>query len=206
MILSGVAMMLLPACNGMFAGIYDEPETANEFGFTKSCSEDTPGIIYINATDYTRWTYINFENSSIDTLSVYDEAPEKWDIAIHRYDVKTNGGSVAETALTDISLAAKSGASENLDYVDDEWTTTKIVTDMSTMMDGYLSYAESFYNPVLSRWLDVDTSEMPPIYTSSGRVYILSTSDGRRAALKLQNYMDASGVKGYMTIEYIYPL
>ena len=76
---------------------------------------------------------------------------------------------------------------------------------MSTMMDGYLSYAESFYNPVLSRWLDVDKSTMPPIYTMSGRVYVVRLSDGRHLAVRLDNYMNGAGVKGYMTISYKYP-
>ena len=73
------------------------------------------------------------------------------------------------------------------------------------MMDGYLSYAESFYNAELSTWLDVDKSTMPPIYTLSGKIYIIALSDGNNIAVKLSDYMNADGVKGYMTIEYIYP-
>lgn len=74
---------------------------------------------------------------------------------------------------------------------------------MSTMMDGYLSYAESSYNRELSRWLDVDKSTMPPIYTMSGKVYLVNLRDGRRVALRLDNYMDGSGIKGYLTIRYM---
>jgi hypothetical protein len=74
------------------------------------------------------------------------------------------------------------------------------------MMDGYLSYVESDYNEVLSQWLDVDTSNMPPSYTLSGKIYILRLADGTKAALKLENYMNESAVKGYMTIRYMYPI
>lgn len=91
------------------------------------------------------------------------------------------------------------GASE---YVADVWTTNVIVTDMSTMMDGYLSYTESFYNPELSKWLDVDKSTMPPIYTLSGKRYFVNLGDGREVALRLINFMNESGVKGFLTIEY----
>ena len=77
---------------------------------------------------------------------------------------------------------------------------------MSHMMEGYIIYAESFYNPVLSGWLNVDTSEMPPIYTLDPQVYIVEFADGTHAALRLMDFMDKAGVKGYMTIDYIYPL
>ncbi len=111
-----------------------------------------------------------------------------------------------ETGATSFySLANVVTPTEN-DYVSDIWTTTTIVTDMSTMMDGYLSYAESSYNPELSKWLNVDKSSMPPIYTPSNKVYVIRLSDGTLAGVRLANYMDGLGVKGYMTIEYMYPL
>ena len=43
---------------------------------------------------------------------------------------------------------------------------------------------------------------MPPIYTKSDNVFVLRTSDGRKIAIRLENYMDGSGTKGYMTIQY----
>lgn len=189
-VMTGAAAMLLSACNGLFSSVYDTPDadTGSEFGFVSAATDNNPGKIYIDATDYERWTYINFNDMSIDTLDVNDPEPKKWDIALHRYDAKTNGGSVMEE-----------GASE---YVADVWTTNVIVTDMSTMMDGYLSYTESFYNPKLSKWLDVDKSTMPPIYTLSGKRYFVNLGDGREVALRLINFMNESGVKGFLTIEY----
>jgi hypothetical protein len=74
------------------------------------------------------------------------------------------------------------------------------------MMDGYLTYTESDYNTELSKWLDVDTSNMPPTYTLSNKVYVVRLSDGTRAAVKLDNYMDAAGIKGVLTSRYIYPI
>ena len=74
------------------------------------------------------------------------------------------------------------------------------------MMNGVILYAPSWYNPELSKWLNVDTSTMPPVYTMSGRVYVLKTQDGKAAALQLNNYMNDSKVKGFMTIDYIYPV
>lgn len=202
----GVAAMLLPSCDDLLSDVYDDPATASEYGFVEACSGSKPGVIYINATDYTTWTYIDFENQRIDSLSVSDDEPLTWDIAIHRYDAKTNGARVIGTSLTDIDQARGWADSDSEEGTVDIWTTKQIVTDMSTMMDGYLSYADSYYNPELSTWLDVDTSTMPPVYTMSNRVYIICLANGKHAAVKLDDYMDNAGVKGYMTIQYIYPL
>ena len=76
---------------------------------------------------------------------------------------------------------------------------------MSGMMDGNIVYMESYYNEELSKWLNVDKSNMPPTYTLSNKVYMVKLKDGTYAAVRLTNYMNASGVKGFMTIDYIYP-
>lgn len=188
----GAAAMLLHGCNGLFSSVYDTPDTAiaSEYGFVTAATDNTPGKIYVDATDYSRWVYLNFSDMSIDTLGIDDPEPKEWDIALHCYDAKTNGGAVKEE-----------GSAE---YVEDVWTTNTIVTDMSTMMDGYLTYAESYYNKVLSSWLDVDKSTMPPVYTLSGKKYFVALADGREVELRLINFMDDSGVKGYLTIEYQY--
>ncbi|MCI8999125.1 MAG: hypothetical protein HFJ95_09055 [Muribaculaceae bacterium] len=209
-IMSGAAAMLFPACNGIFSDIYDEAssETISEYGFLTFATESEPGSIYIDATDYTKWVYIDFTSKSIDVRDVNDEAPAQWDLAVHRYDTKTNNGAVMETGATGFYSLANVVKPDtgNGEYVKDIHTTDVIVTDMSTMMDGYLSYAESDYNTELSKWLNVDKSSMPPVYTPSNKVYILRLNDGSTAAIRLDNYMDAIGVKGYMTIQYMYPL
>lgn len=205
-VILGAAAMLLPSCTDVLGGIYDEPDSTPEFGFVEECSASRAGLIYIDATDYTLWTYIDFRNRTATPLPVDEQAPAEWDFAVHRYDTKTNSAKVTATGITDINLAGgwKETAAGNA--VADIWTTNRIVTDMSTMMDGYLSYAASYYNPELSGWLNVDTSTMPPVYTPSGIVYIILLEDGTRAAVKLSDFMDSAGVKGFMSIQYIYPL
>ena len=199
MIIAGAASMgLLSACNGILDGIYDEPDNVNNTGF------ENEGEIFIDATSYTQWVYIDFSERSTITLGYDEDAPQNWDIAVHRYDVKTNGAKVVETNYSDFNQAITATIDE-ADLVSDIWTTNQIVIDMSTMMDGYLGYTESSYNPELSKWLNVDTSTMPPIYTPSGKVYIVYLPDGTRAGVKLLNFMNNMQVKGYMTIQYMYP-
>lgn len=205
-----VALMtgiVLSSCNGLFSNIYDEPaeSTASDYGFVQKPTGSTPGRVYINATDYRRWTYIDFHTMTFDTLDVDEPEPKNWDIAIHRYDAKTNGGAVLETGASGFAGLENMPGLAQGEFVADEWTTETIVTDMSTMMDGYLSYQESYYNRELSKWLNVDKSTMPPIYTPSNKVYIVRLADGTHVALRLVSFMNGMAVKGYMTIEYKYP-
>lgn len=201
------AFMPLTACNGIFSDIYDDAdaEIINEYGFITPSSTGQPGKIYVDATSYTDWVYLNFGSMTATTLDVSAAAPEQWDIALHRYDAKTNGGAAAETGATGFSSFYDLVNPAESAFKSDIFTTDRIVTDMSTMMDGYLGYVDSDYNEELSKWLDVDKSVMPPIYTLSNKVYVVKLKNGTRLALKLENFMDAVGVKGFLTISYIYP-
>ena len=71
MLQTGAALLTavsLPSCNGIFEGIYDEPSVIDEFGFTKVEQATSSGTIYIDATSYTRWNYLDFETFALDTL------------------------------------------------------------------------------------------------------------------------------------------
>lgn len=207
-----VVTVSLPSCNGIFGGIYDVPEENSEFGFINVEHSTSSGTIYLDATSYTRWNYIDFETFSLDTAAISQDGTETgdvtagWDFAVHRYDVKTNGGRVMETGYSSFDELLASGSLPQGTYAEDIWTEDRIAVDMSGMMDGVILYVPSWYNQEMSKWINVDTSTMPPVYTLSGKVYVLVTSEGKAAAIRLVNYMDDSKVKGFMTIDYVYPL
>ena len=206
--LSGViAILSLSACNGIFEDIYDEPvKEKNEYGFVVIDDKTNMGRIYIDATKYTEWHYIDLHNKRVVTKTVDELAPKDWDFAVHRYDTKTNQGAVAESEATDFNSIANINNISAESFVSDEWTTDRITVDMSQMMQGIIIYAEDYYNPCLSKWLDVNTSTMPPIYTLSGKIYILKLSDSSYAAIRLTNFMNDAATKGFMTIDYLYPI
>ena len=207
--LSGlITLSLFSACDGIFANLYDEPssDSKSEYGFILVDNETRTGRIYLDATSYAEWHYIDLHGKQITTTAVDATAPESWDFALHRYDAKTNRGAVWETTAGDLASIPAADSWPSAGFVADEWTTDRITVDMSQMMDGIILYAEDYYNPILSRWLDVDTSTMPPIYTLSGRVYLLRLADGTHAALRLTNFMNDAAVKGFMTIDYRYPV
>ena len=206
-ILLGAAFLPLLACNGILDEIYDEPTEATEaaYGFIRVDEASNRGTVYVDATSYTRWIYIDFHSRSIDSLEIADgmKEPTDWDIAVHRYDAKTNGGAVMETSYTSLDALRAAGTMPTGTWVEDE--PSQVTVDMSGMMDGNILYADSDVNPVLSSWLHVDTSSMPPVYTLSGKVYVVRLKDGTRAAVRLADFMNEASVKGYMTIDYIYP-
>lgn len=203
-----VLLPLLWGCNGIFGSIYDAPDvqdTATEYGFTKPCTASDPGTIYLDSRDFVHWIYIDFSEQTVLSLGLDDPEPEHWDIAIHHYDAKTNGGAAALTDATSLQAILKGEPYTTGQFVPDVWTIDKIAIDLSDMLSGIIVYQGSDYNPVLSSWMSVDINIMPPIYKYSGHVVAVRLSDGSEALLRLASYANIAGAKGYLTIQYIYP-
>lgn len=196
--------MSLSACNGIFENIYDDPiETEMEIKENK--------FSQVKTVEYTEWAYIDLSARKVTTVQIGEEyesqIPEEWDFAIHRYDIKTNGGAAFQTTYTSIDdFIAAGKLPEAEKFVEDEWTTNKIAIDMSGMMEGNIVYTDSYYNAALSSWLNVDTSTMPPIYTMSSQVYLLRLKDNTYAAIRFTNYTNAKGIKGYIDFDFSYPI
>ena len=204
-------VLLLPlwGCNGIFGGIYDDIDdydpTKTEYGFTKPCTETEPGWIFFDSRDFVHWIYIDFSERTVVTLGLEDPAPQQWDIAIHHYDVRTNGGSAALTDAASFAPVINGSGYKIGEYHPDTWTDDKIAIDLSDMFNGNIVYQESWCNLVLSSWMSVDIKIMPPIYVHSANVIALRLADGTDALLRLANYVSPQGAKGYLTIEYLYP-
>ncbi len=203
MLIMAGAALLLPSCDG----IYDDPAD-----MTPTSGNGT--FSYVDATSYTTWVYIDLAAGTQTSLP-YDnttDIPSGWTFALHRYDCRTNGGGVVETAyvslddLTDDLAEGRYTLPDATEFVPDE--DGEITTDMSHMMDGYLVTAPSRLNKVMGRWLNVDTSTMPPAYTMSGRVYLVAAADGTVGAVRFTAFSNPFDYdkKGYISFDYVYPL
>ncbi len=198
------SMGLFSACD-MLGDVYDDAEVTVQ-----------EGQYYIDATDYAQWVYINLHTPAptitTATISLDDltetGAPEQWDIAQHRYDVKTHGAAAMMTPYHSISDLEAAGLPREGQWVTDEESEHAITVDMSHMMEGYLTYAPGHKNNEIGKWIDVDTSNMPPNYTMYDNVMLLRFSDGTYAAIQLANFMstDSYQIKGWMTVNYKYPI
>lgn len=193
------------SCNGMFGFIYDEPITDNQYGFIEVNTIKNTGTIYLDARSYTSWIYIDFHNQTVDSVDFLKQTiePNEWDIAIHRYDVKTNGAVVMATNYKDFpELWATNGAIGEAFYPDVKNDSVLISFDMGT---GELLYYPSQVNRVFN-WVEFSLETMPPTYTSNHNVFIVRLKDQTLLALRLESYANDQAQKGFMTIKYCYPL
>lgn len=195
---------LFSSCD-VLGGVYDDPTV-----------EKKEGQYYIDATDYAQWVYINLHTPTptvtISSISLDDftesGAPTDWDIAHHRYDVKTNGITVQMTSYHSIEELETGGLPVGGEWVADEDSEQAVTVDMSHMMEGYLVYAPGHKNTEIGKWVEVDTSSMPPTYTMHDNVMLLRMSDGTYGAIQLVNFMSTDNyqIKGWMTVNYKYPV
>lgn len=196
---AGVLLFALSSCDDIYDDAADMPTEEKENSYS-----------YVDCTSYTTWVYFNLEDGSQTPLD-YDnttDVPSDWTFAMHRYDCKTNGGSAYETSFTSITdLTASISAGTFTIPAANAFTAdidSKVIVDMSGMMEGNIGYADSQLNEVMGLWLDVDTSNMPPNYTESKKVYLLRTASGDVYAILFTAYSNPQkyNTKGYISFDY----
>ena len=196
----------LTSCDGMFDGLYDTEVPKTETAISSK-------QFSVNASSYSQWVYINLHDMSINNIDITTdsttgeanfEEPEKWDIAIHKFNLKTNNGSAIETEFYDIDELKASGSLPDSTFRPDTWYDSKVIIDLSGMMSGNIKYCPSNVNDVVGRW--ITSSGMPPTYTTTDKVYVIRLNDGTDVAIHFDSYMDNDGTKGYITCSYEYPL
>lgn len=134
-----------------------------------------------------------------------DESSFDWDIAFHKYDVKTNGGSVVKLNTTDL-------ASVSLSTVEGQSFTTdvnkSVMVDMSNMMQGFVGYMDTKVNEVLTGYLTATpTGSMPPYtYELNSNVFVVKMADGQYAKMRFTDYTNAKNQAVYATFDYEFPL
>lgn len=161
---------------------------------------------------YTYWYDVFGEGISHKEYRSYTPAerqpePENWSIAVHRNNVRTNGGAAAVTEFADISrLPSDRAYLETLDFKADIWSETSVWTLRDHMLLGIVGSQGIEVNETLSSWLRMDIPPMPPVFSADSRVFVVRFADGTYAALQLSDYMSVAGTKCCLTINYRYPL
>lgn len=244
-------LVMTVACNGILEDIYDLPSSRQQLA---------EGQIYMDATDWHNWYYIDFDSlarlaASGDTagliraqthfrpypipeepvaadggtdgiytywfdvfgkgLEVNEKRqfkptmkqpePASWSIAIHRNNVRTNGGAVLETNYTDLRQLPAGSMFAASAFVEDEWTENAVWTDQSQMLQSLIGSQGIKVNTVLSGWLKVEIPPVPPSFKGNNHVFIIRLKNGRYAAVQLENYLNGEGKKCWLTINYKYP-
>ena len=132
--------------------------------------------------------------------------PDSWSFAVHRNNVRTNGGAVLETAYSSMDdLPETSEDFRKMDFTEDTWTENEVWDSQERMLQCYVPSQGIRVNKVLSSWLTLKIPPMPPAFSHNSHVFILRLKDGTCAALQLENYLSPSGTKCWLTINYKYP-
>ena len=133
-------------------------------------------------------------------------APDEWSFAVHRNNVRTNGGAVLETTYTSMSeLPETSEIFKDMAFQEDEWSENEVWDNQDKMLMCLVPSQGINVNKVLSSWLAMEIPPMPPSFTLNNHVFILRLQDGTYAALQLENYLSPTGTKCWLTINYKYP-
>ncbi len=136
------------------------------------------------------------------TPTAAQDDPDAWSFAVHRSEVRTNGGGVWASTLTDIDRAAEADY-RHANYTPDEWSENEVWSDSRTMISQLVPSQGIAINRVLGSWLRMT---LMPDYERDGHVFFLHLKDGTFAALQLTDHLSPSGTRCCLTIRMRYPL
>lgn len=252
---AAVALTSLTGCNGLFAGVYDEPEP-------EPGKNTVAGQLYIDASDWGWWYYLDLPAlaDSVGADSLYNPStawvaeaipmqeeqqpvvqdyrwgiytywydvfgdglsknefrsfmptapqpePERWTVAVHRNNVRTNGCAVAATDWAGFDeLPQDVTELASLKFEEDSWNETDVWCIQERMLLGLIGNQGIAVSNTLSQWLTVQLPPIPPALTIDPRVFIIKLPDQSYGALQLADYIGPDGTKCCLTINYRYPL
>lgn len=160
---------------------------------------------------YTYWFDVfgqGLSNNEKRSFTPTDPQPEPahWSIAVHRNNVRTNGGAVLETNYSSMDeLPSNSTDFTGATFTEDEWSENDVWADESRMLLSLIGCQGIRANKVLSSWLTLAIPPMPPQFTGNNHVFLIRFPNGKYAAVQLENYMNSAGTKCWLTINYKYP-
>lgn len=222
----GMSVMTFPACSGLFDP-YDElfvsgSNLYNQLHIDATTYDDWT---YINLHDLSKpnvkmpipmqltgawdgetcYTYQEIKNGhSVELSSVQTDTqpePEEWDIAIHHFEFRTNGGQSFETGYTSLDQVPDSlSLIPDVEWEADVLTHDRVWVDLSSSLAFEIGCQTIAISLPLSNMAFMDVTNPPPIYLVSGKVCLLQMRDGKTVALFLDNYMNEKGKKGHLTI------
>lgn len=163
--------------------------------------------VEIDTRAYDKWTYFSFDKGVVAEPADFTDNTD-WDLAFHRWDVRTNGGAsgkgqggaymLEQTSLDD--LPAPDAA---LLKSDGTILTYMKVPDMTGENNQRVEVPAS---TELGQWMHVAMGTTPPTYAMLHNVFVVRAADGRFAAIRFLNYMNDKAEKGHVRFEYVFPI
>lgn len=177
-----------------------------------SCSKDDDQPVlettetYINATSNTTWNYYSFSTGKLvgtgeETAQDNDTwfSREDWDIAINKYNIRTNSGAATTvganggvyTCASSISFNSLNALPSEAQFAED-----KAIT--SSGMGGDVTIVRSEATVILFKTNDDGSMIMPPVYLQAP-VYVFRTADGKEYyKVQFTQYQDENKASGHV--------
>ena len=203
-LLSLVALMTLLLCASCKSD-KDEPKPA-----TKK--------IVVDASDYTKWVYINFAKGEVVSVSA-PETDLSWDLGLHRYDFKTNGGTSGKGQGAAFRTTQKDLMGNIPTPKDSDWTLDReglLLMKFGVNKEGKhdIEYKKQSANFLLTSepkgdgrgYLNkgiISMSGMPPKVTVDSSVFLVRSATGQIVFVRVLDYQNATKQGGHITLEYI---
>ena len=171
----------------------------------------------IDATDYTKWVYLNFATGEL--VQVTDPANDlSWDLGLHRYDFKTNGGESGKGKGAAVRISKQKILTEEIPTPKDtQWELDRQGLLLMKFEDDGLGSHRTKYemqeaNFLLSSECDgrggflnkgIITQEgMPPQVYIDNAIFLIRTASGEIVRLRVLDYQNNKKQRGYITIQY----
>ncbi len=176
------------------------------------CSKDDPEepapalevkTAKIDARSYSDWVYFSFEKGTVVEVDKANfNKSLDWDIAFHRNDVRLNCGASGQGAGGAVKMQAKS-----LAEVSTAPASGYVVDATKSIMVKFTLPVPLFEDQPANagiEWLNVDTSNPPPVYTLYDNVYVIKTAAGKYAKVKFANYLSDKNETMVVSLDYAY--
>lgn len=185
-----------------------------------ACSDDdgpaAPGDTneyYIDATTSGQWNYFSFAKGELVGTGMENDADNAawfarsdWDIAINRYNIRTNGGeattvnSKGGVYTYDDAANAASIFSSILNVPNGiSFDADKAIT--SSGMGGTTTVVRSEATVILFKKNEDGSSIMPPVYLQAPAYIFRSASGSSYYKVLFEYYQNATGVSGHVTFK-----
>ena len=163
--------------------------------------------VQLNASSWKKWTYFSFATGQVvkvDKDSIIDSPKGlDWDIAFCRFYTRTNSGeSNSDKNGKGGVFMSEVKSMEQAQIPEDD----KFIIDEVGKLDPAMDIIVTSHNKELQKWLDLDMSKMPPIFSIKNKVFIIRCADGKTyAKVKFLGFENNEAKRVYPKFEYEYP-
>jgi hypothetical protein len=186
------------------------------------CSKDespkqpTAGIQVRNldaaSNDERIWTYFSFATGKVVSPTGAVEESKEWDIAFHRFNIKTNSGTsgkgnvaVAATGIKDFEAVTKAPAQgyevDKIVAVESRPPAPEVTRSVNPVITGTVESKDpkGWYN-----YGQPQQGETTPHFNITKYVYVIRTLEGKYVKIQLTDYTNDYGTSGYISFRYAF--